>query len=90
MHNDIAFDRRMKIARLRANLERAALKVEGAMRREGLTTISPDALALRMVTEVSRARPRSLIVPWHLDATTVDFVIERVAREFALEPVPEC
>jgi hypothetical protein len=86
MHSD--FERKMLLARLRANLERLALKVEAAMRREGLTTISPDALALRTVAEVSRARPRSLIVPWHLDAATVDFVIERVAREIAAELYP--
>jgi hypothetical protein len=84
----LTFERKMLLARLRGNLERVALKVEAAMRREGLTTISPGALALRMVAEVSAGRPRSLIVPWHLDQPTVDFVIERVAREIASELYP--
>jgi hypothetical protein len=86
---DRDFDRKMVIAHLYANLERLALQVEARMRRQGVP-VTPDTLALLMADELARTRPRSTVVPWFLDQPTVDFVIERVAREIASELYPTC
>jgi hypothetical protein len=84
---DRDFDRKMVIALLYSNLERLALKVEARMRRQGVP-VTPDTLALLMADELARTRPRSAVVPWFLDQPTVDFVVERVAREIASELYP--
>jgi hypothetical protein len=86
---DRDFDRKMVIAHLYSNLERLALQVEARMRRQGVP-VTPDTLALLMADELARTRPRSTVVPWFLDQPTVDFVIERVAREIASELYPTC
>jgi hypothetical protein len=77
----------MLLARLRWNLERLALRIEARMRREN-TPLTADALGLAMAAEVARARPRSLIVPWHLSSEIVDAAIEKVAHEIAQELMP--
>jgi hypothetical protein len=41
-----------------------------------------------MATEVARATPRSLIVPWHLPSEIVDAAIEKVARAIVEELYP--
>ena len=79
---DRAFERRMLIARLRWQLERAALSITGELRRDGLN-VSAVNIEGGLITRVANAQPRSSFIPWDLPDSVVLATIRAVAAELA-------
>jgi hypothetical protein len=72
----------MVLARLRWLLIKEGAQVEQRLRREGLT-LCVQNIATGLLLAAGSAKPRSRLVPWHLDDTTVEKMIGVVARELA-------
>jgi len=79
---DRDLERQMLIARLLWNLETLAPRVAGELRRDSLS-LSAMNIETRLIGHISNAKPRSVIVPWHLPESVVLATTRVVAASLA-------
>ena len=75
-------DGHLLLAHLRWNLTIEAYKVSTLLRCEG-APVTADNIAIKLMSIVMAAKPRSRFVPWGLDGATVEKAIGLVAAEVA-------
>jgi hypothetical protein len=81
------FDRKMILARLRWNLETLAQRIAAELRADGFNLTGTN-IADGLVFAVVKAKPRSAIVPWHLEDAVVEQAIRRVASQWEIGVSP--
>jgi hypothetical protein len=79
---DRDLERQMLIARLLWNLERLVLQIAGELRRDSLS-VSAVNIETRLIGHIANAKPRSVIVPWHLPESVVLATTRVVAIKLA-------
>lgn len=77
---DAEFYKRMLLARLRWLLINEAAVIASRLQRDGIT-LTTESLAITLMQAVGSARPRSLLVPWHLDDATVERMVRVVSDD---------
>jgi hypothetical protein len=78
---DAVFERRTLLAHLRGLLFQQAHDSAEGLRREGLEITSANLRAELMIAVVY-AKPKSELVPWHLDSSIVERMIEVVVNDY--------